>query len=58
MRSEDIPILQQLANAASGWQTTAQGVGVTITILNVTINGQPVALFWDSTANDWKITAE
>lgn len=58
MRSDDVDTLQLLVNAANGWQTSAQGQGVTIDVLKVSINGKPVTLAWNSVDLVWDITAE
>lgn len=58
MRSEDVPILQELVTAANSWQTSAQAQGVTLNSIGALINSQPVTLQWISETSDWKITAE
>lgn len=58
MKSVDIPILQQLSDAAKTWQTTAASVGVVITTLTTTIGGEVVRLSWIADQNAWEIHAD
>ena len=58
MRSVDVPVLQQLVNAANGWRTTAASVNVTLDMLTTQINGQAVILAWNSTDNDWDVRTQ
>lgn len=55
MRSDDIPKLQQLVDAASDWRTAALNVGVEINIINSQINSQNVVLNWNAQYETWDI---
>lgn len=58
MRSKDVPVLQQLVNAATDWRNTAASVNVALDMLTTQINEQTVILAWNSTDNDWDVRTQ
>lgn len=60
MFGKNVPQLQQLITAATGWRN--QGLALTpvpvdITQINSTIDGEIVVLAWNTEKNDWDVTA-
>ena len=57
MKSDDVDVLQQLVNAASGWRTTALSVNVELNILTTEINNETVILSWNESGY-WDIRTQ
>lgn len=56
MLSEDMPVLQQLIDAAVLWQASAVSVNVKLSQLNATMpDGSMVVLYWDDAHSQWNV---